>query len=1206
MNNFKLSAVFEGRELPGGIRSILQTDFDLLVPPRWADGITITDSCPPFPDALLLVVNGPLSPDLRRIYYQCFRRDLPIAALCYGDIPEDDGAVAEMKNNGQCWVFSSPEQGRELVSVKLQGWLKRLNREHFPFPQGAELLESYGDLDGLSVDPLSLDRAREVLQRRGFVCLSGPIGAGKTSIARKLLKESWDQGLNPIEVITRDLDSREVVQLLTGPEDCAVLLDLDTLRRIVEVYPAKLWSMVLSLMIRATETRHRLILATSSPRLSKIFDSHDDAHVKLPEPSTERKWRLEQAREALEWFRGLDSMRKAELLVLAAFDPVVAEAVFKRTLFSLSDRIVLQESSRFPTNDELEQFYSESLACRGTDPFRRIRGSGEVYLTVSDSVRMWAIDRGIRELLEDDSSVMRAFADTLIESDRVNVRRAGYFLAGFYSYLSGEIRARLLLHIASEKSLMVLLDVLSMLLSSAPADDESVHSMYRIMVAKGSTEVRMAVARTLGRQSILESNLYFELVERIAEDPEAAVRGQLLQDLTMHGMCENGRGARIYRKLLEDTAFPVRRELVLYLGSKFPALESKEFDVLNEVLEDGSPELITPMIMGLLDRTLEEFNQEFNDLLWVLMERLPPGGKGRLAWRIGARLRFFSGEVRESLRSDLTEKDVLPVTRCLLMNFSSLTAEEKNTLWEIISERISYSREFASMVLRYYNIMDPGIRERFLADVLESDNYQGRDALGQLICLGREDLVESTLQLVETTISEEAFEKRAGLPFFLLWNRDDLGDSVRELLRRLASDPSSYVRRTLVRAVRALGLREEHWVGLLEELSSDEKRAVRASVATTLGEFETGGEQGFNECLRELLRDEDAYVRLSAISGLLNNVFISSRELLPVLLRAFEDSASEVRLVAVRGLRRRPDLQDIPEVDKSLADRFADSDRSVRMEVVKLVIDIPGLLGSDIIRNRMPDILLNRLSTGHAIAEELNMARKIQMDLLPDDPPSPDRCDIEVFYRPAREVGGDYYDFFDLPDRNLGMAVADVAGKGIPAALTMAGLKGNLEAYVQSIYSISDIMQKVNESSVPGEGDPIITGLFYGVLDLASGMLTFVNAGHNPPFLVKREGDVYWLEKGGLVLGLTPEAVYEHDSVRMESGDVLVLYTDGLTEAMDSLENEFGAERLKEVVRLDRDLSASQIAGAILEAVNTHSGGSPQGDDQTLVVVKYK
>jgi sigma-B regulation protein RsbU (phosphoserine phosphatase) len=184
--------------------------------------------------------------------------------------------------------------------------------------------------------------------------------------------------------------------------------------------------------------------------------------------------------------------------------------------------------------------------------------------------------------------------------------------------------------------------------------------------------------------------------------------------------------------------------------------------------------------------------------------------------------------------------------------------------------------------------------------------------------------------------------------------------------------------------------------------------------------------------------------------------------------------------------------------------------------------------------------------------------------------------------------------------------VADVAGKGIPAALTMAGLKGNLEAYVKSVYSISDIIRKVNESSVLGEGDPILTGLFYGVLKTDRGDLTYVNAGHNPPLLMKRDGSHSWLEMGGLILGLTSEAQYQHDSVQLQTGDVLVLYTDGLTEAMDADENEFGTARLSDIVRDNRDLSAHQIASGILDAVNDHSGSAPQSDDQTLVVLKYR
>ncbi|MCK5064685.1 MAG: PP2C family protein-serine/threonine phosphatase, partial [Candidatus Fermentibacteraceae bacterium] len=294
------------------------------------------------------------------------------------------------------------------------------------------------------------------------------------------------------------------------------------------------------------------------------------------------------------------------------------------------------------------------------------------------------------------------------------------------------------------------------------------------------------------------------------------------------------------------------------------------------------------------------------------------------------------------------------------------------------------------------------------------------------------------------------------------------------------------------------------------------------------------------------------------------------------------------------------------DIDRIMAERLVDPDRNVRMEAIKIVTETPELLTSREVRGRMPDILLDRLSAGHAIAEELSMARKIQLDLLPDKPPNPERYDIESYYRPAREVGGDYYDFFQLPDRNLGIAIADVSGKGIPAALTMAGLKGNLEAYVQNIYSISEIMRKVNESSVLGEDDLIMTGLFYSVLDLDSGKLTYVNAGHNPPLLIRREGSSTWLDRGGLILGLYNEVEYEHGTDELEPGDVLVLYTDGITEAMDKFNNELGVERLKNVVLENRDLSAQQIAGGILEAVNSHSEGIPQGDDQTLVVVKHR
>ena len=228
------------------------------------------------------------------------------------------------------------------------------------------------------------------------------------------------------------------------------------------------------------------------------------------------------------------------------------------------------------------------------------------------------------------------------------------------------------------------------------------------------------------------------------------------------------------------------------------------------------------------------------------------------------------------------------------------------------------------------------------------------------------------------------------------------------------------------------------------------------------------------------------------------------------------------------------------------------------------------------------------------------------MGLLPAEAPKYENYTIAVHYSPAKEVGGDYYDFFSLPDGNLGMAVADVSGKGIPAALTMAGMKGILGASVRSLFDISQIMKRVNsELTVEGTVTGLV-GLFYSVLDTRNGTLTYCNAGHNPPLLVSRTGDVRSLEEGGLLMGVMKHADYEHGTVQMHPGDVLVMYTDGITETMDENDVEFDVAGLTEAVLEYRDLNAEQIVSRILKAMNAHGQGLTQADDRTLVVVKHR
>jgi len=1204
VNSFRFVVVPDRSDLPAGISDLLLSDALSLEPPRWADSLTLSDRNESAPDALLLIFGGPPTSSLRNIFFQAFRRNVPIAALCFGQPPEGDTIVLELSEHERCWSFSSPAEGRQLIFNQVQDWIRELRRETFSFPKGRELLDSYSDSEASPVNEEIYSRAREVFLRRGVVCLSGFLGAGKTTIARKLLIESAEDGLNPIEIITMDLDVNHVESLLTGPEDCAVFLDLDTLRRMIPIYPAGLWSVVLSMMIRTTESRRRLVLATSFSTIADIFNQYGDAHIRLPEPGEERQWRLQQGREALEWYGSLEPVEMASLLLLAAFDPIVPEAVFKRTLFSLWERLLLMETGSLPSKKQLEKLYSRSLAFKSIAPFRRISGGGEGYIATTDTMKMWAVDETVRNLLRQNAPVMRILADTLFESNEPGLRRAGYFLAGFYLDLPVELRSRVFINITDEDSRDNIMDVMHTLLRSPGQIDPAVASLCRRLMSTGTAEVRAAVAEPLGKPWVVESPALSDLVMSTADDPEALVRSRLLQGLTMWGLTE--KGEQIYRKLMQDESPEVRSIVLLYLGTMFPELSEEELSLVNSVLEGADARGLVALTWGLLNRSPEELSPEFHDFLWVLISKLSRGGKGRLAWQIGARLRLFKREVRELLAEDLDRDDLLPVTQCMLMNYLSLEPEERQGIWRIVDDEVTGNRAFASMVLSYFGIMDESTRGALVRSILASSRHEGIDALSQLIQRGRVDLLDASVREMDWILSSGDVEARSWLPLFLVWNRAEFGEMGSELLDRIVRDSSPEIRKALARAIRLLGDYTEDTAGMLTSLADDPERSVRAAVGETLGEFAPDISSEVAGLIEALLDDDAPFVRARTLAGILRNTALSVEEQSRFVLKYLDDPSPEVKLEVIRGIGRCLALCSGTEIEEKLVEILADGDRNVRLEAIRLVTGTPALLTSDILRKRIPDILLDRHMAGPALAEELGMARKIQLDLLPDQPPSPERFDIEIFYRPAREVGGDYYDFFMLPGRNMGIAIADVVGKGIPAALTMASLKGNLDAYVKSLFSINEIIARVNDSSTSTESDPILTGLFYSVLELDSGTLTYVNAGHNPPLLIRRDGSVSVLDIGGLILGLLPEAEYTFGTEKLEPGDVLILYTDGLTEAMSIDGEEYGLDRLRDLVLDSRDLSARKIVNSLLDSITEHSEGTSQGDDQTLVVLKYR
>jgi sigma-B regulation protein RsbU (phosphoserine phosphatase) len=235
---------------------------------------------------------------------------------------------------------------------------------------------------------------------------------------------------------------------------------------------------------------------------------------------------------------------------------------------------------------------------------------------------------------------------------------------------------------------------------------------------------------------------------------------------------------------------------------------------------------------------------------------------------------------------------------------------------------------------------------------------------------------------------------------------------------------------------------------------------------------------------------------------------------------------------------------------------------------------------------------------------QLEVARQVQLELLPARDPKLEGFDISAYNFSTEEVSGDYYDFVSIYEDHLGLVIADVSGKGVPAALLMAFLRASLRAAIQIGYAPNISMAKVNYllwESI--ENNQFVTA-FYGVLDSTNKTLAYVNAGHNPPLLMDADGKARFIERGGIPLGMFKDTRYYEYYLPVESGQMLVLYTDGATEAAGEEGCEFGRARLEEKVREGRHLSAKELIKSLHDAILEWTDGRGSADDVTFVIVK--
>ena len=238
--------------------------------------------------------------------------------------------------------------------------------------------------------------------------------------------------------------------------------------------------------------------------------------------------------------------------------------------------------------------------------------------------------------------------------------------------------------------------------------------------------------------------------------------------------------------------------------------------------------------------------------------------------------------------------------------------------------------------------------------------------------------------------------------------------------------------------------------------------------------------------------------------------------------------------------------------------------------------------------------------------EELSVAHSLQHAILPKTLPPDTAYSGDAVMTPAREMAGDFYDYFALPDGRLGLVIADVSGKGVAAAFFMAITRTVMRATAQEIRDAGACMRVVNDRISAENPHDLFVTLFYGILDPATGTLTYANAGHNAPFLIRNDDAIETVPMtGGVAVGVLPDLDYDEKAVTLGVGDTLFLYTDGISEAMNTLGETFDERRIEDALSIGPGAPVDTVIGNVTLAVGEFVGDAEQSDDITCLVLRY-
>jgi len=350
------------------------------------------------------------------------------------------------------------------------------------------------------------------------------------------------------------------------------------------------------------------------------------------------------------------------------------------------------------------------------------------------------------------------------------------------------------------------------------------------------------------------------------------------------------------------------------------------------------------------------------------------------------------------------------------------------------------------------------------------------------------------------------------------------------------------------------------------------------------------------EAVRGYDIDELTNLHLKLGEGLIGQVALTAEPITSPDVRknpVYINARSETRSEMVAPIISNTEVIGVFDLESDELNAYSDDDLQVLM-----------LLASQVAIIIEKVMLHEQLIEKKRLEGQLEVARQVQLELLPAKDPQLEGYDISAYNFPTEEVSGDYYDWVKIFDDQIGLVIADVSGKGVPAALLMAFLRASLRAATHVGYSPHVSMAKVNYllwESI--ERNQFVTA-FYGILDVTNKTLSYTNAGHNPPILMDKDGNFSFIERGSVPLGMFQDTRYYEYYLTTEPGELLVLYTDGATEAQNPRGEEFGKERLAEAVKKNRQLGARELIAAIHKEVIEWTDGRGATDDVTFFVIK--